>query len=84
MRRATITLPDDLEAELEAYLAAQDASPSLTGLVEAALRRYLQEKRLEARQHQPGAGRLRVTPATRGSGAADASLEHDRYLAEET
>jgi metal-responsive CopG/Arc/MetJ family transcriptional regulator len=83
MKRATITLPDDLQAELEAYLAAQDAAPSLTGLVEAALRRYLQEKRLEARQYQPVAGPLRITPAKRGSGVADTSLEHDRYLTEE-
>jgi metal-responsive CopG/Arc/MetJ family transcriptional regulator len=82
VRRATITLPDDLEAELESYLAAQDAAPSLTGLVEAALRRYLQEKRLEVRQYQPAAGPLRITPARRGSGGADASLAHDRYLAE--
>jgi metal-responsive CopG/Arc/MetJ family transcriptional regulator len=80
MKRATITLPDDLEADLEAYLAAQDAAPSLTGLVEAALRRYLKEKRLEARQHQPAAGPLRITPARRGSGGADASVQHDRYL----
>jgi metal-responsive CopG/Arc/MetJ family transcriptional regulator len=82
VRRATITLPDDLEAELESYLETQDAVPSLTGLVEAALRRYLQDKRLEARQYQPAAGPLRVTPARRGSGAANASLQHDRYLTE--
>lgn len=45
MRRATITLPDDLETELESYLATQDAPPSLTALVQAALRRYLEEAR---------------------------------------
>ncbi|HEY6320640.1 MAG TPA: hypothetical protein VJA16_03660 [Thermoanaerobaculia bacterium] len=76
MRRATITLPDDLEAELESYLAAQDAAPSLTRLVEAALRRYLHDQRLEARQYRPPQGRLRITPASRGSGAADATLDH--------
>jgi hypothetical protein len=83
MRRATITLPDDLEAELEAYLETQDAAPSLTGLVEAALRRYLQEKRLEARQYRPPASPLRITPADVGSGSSDVALQHDRYLAEE-
>jgi metal-responsive CopG/Arc/MetJ family transcriptional regulator len=82
MRRATITLPDDLEAEMESYLETQDAPPSLTGLVEAALRRYLQEKRLEARQYRPPAGPLRITPSEQGSGATDVALEHDRYLAE--
>jgi hypothetical protein len=45
MRRATITLPDDLEAEIEAYLAKQEAPPSLTSLVQAALRRLLRESR---------------------------------------
>lgn len=45
MRRATITLPDDLEAEVEAYLGAQAAPPSLTALVQAALRRFLGERR---------------------------------------
>lgn len=44
MRRATITLPDDLEADLDAYLASRDAPPSLTSLVQAALRRYLEEE----------------------------------------
>jgi len=45
MRRATITLTDDLETDLEAYLATQDAPPSLTALIQAALRRYLEEAR---------------------------------------
>lgn len=83
MRRATITLPDDLEAELDSYLETQDAAPSLTGLVVVALRRYLEDKRLETRQYQPPAGPLRITPAERGSGAADTSLDHDRYLADD-
>jgi hypothetical protein len=82
MRRATITLPDDLEAELESYLETQDAAPSLTSLIEAALRRYLREKQLEARQYRAPAGPLRITPAKKGSGAADVALEHDRYFAE--
>jgi hypothetical protein len=73
MRRATITLPDDLEAEIESYVAAQDATPSLTSLVEEALRWYLQ---LEERQYRPPEGRLRITPASQGSAATDASPEH--------
>lgn len=82
MKRATITIPDDLEAELNSYMAAQDAAPSLTSLVEAALRRFLQEKRLEIRQYQAPRGPFRVTPAPKGSGKRDVSLKHDRYLAE--
>jgi hypothetical protein len=56
----------------------------LTNLVEAALRRYLQDKRLEARQYSPPEGPLRITPAKKGSGASDVALEHDRYLTETT
>jgi hypothetical protein len=80
MRRVTITLPDDLEAELKSYLAVQDSAPSLTSLVQAALRRYLRATRLEARQYRPPVERLRITPASKGSGAAGASLDPDRYL----
>lgn len=53
MKRATITLPDDLETELEAYLATRDAPPSLTALMQAALRLYLEE----ARPGHRGSGR---------------------------
>lgn len=80
MRRATVTIPDDLETELNRYLKAQDAPPSLTGLVEAALRRFLEEKRLESRQHRPARRPFSITPAERGSGHHDVSIEHDRYL----
>lgn len=44
MKRATITLSDELEAEVEEYLAAQPAPPSLTSLVQAALRSFLTER----------------------------------------
>jgi hypothetical protein len=43
MKRATITIPDDLESEMGSYMKAQDAPPSLNGIVEAALRRFLEE-----------------------------------------
>lgn len=41
MRRATITLPDDLDRELEAFRSSQSGRPSLTSLAEMALRRFL-------------------------------------------
>lgn len=80
MKRATITIPDDLEEELEAFLRAQDAVPSLTSVVQAALRRYLEERRLEAREFRAPRGPLRITPATEGSGGDDGSVHHDRHL----
>lgn len=44
MKRATITLTDELEAELEAYRAGQEVPPSLTSLVQVALRSFLAER----------------------------------------
>lgn len=78
MRRATITLPDDLGHAVEKYVQTQEASPALTTVVQAALREFLQ-KRGFLRQAQP----LKITPAPRGSGRTDVSVEHDRYFAED-
>jgi hypothetical protein len=83
MKRATITIPDDLESEMGSYMKAQDAPPSLNGIVEAALRRFLEEKRLESRQYRPPRRPFSITPAEKGSGRRDVSAEHDRYLAED-
>lgn len=44
MRRATISLPDDLTRAVESYIDAQDAPPTLTAVMQAALRRYLAEE----------------------------------------
>lgn len=41
MRRATITVPDELDRALSEFMAAQAARPSLTSVVEAALVAYL-------------------------------------------
>ncbi len=44
MKRATITLNDELERAVDAYLRDQEARPSLTAVVQAALRQYLSER----------------------------------------
>jgi hypothetical protein len=44
MKRATITLPDELEEALEAYRRSQDLPLSLTALTQAALRKYLEKR----------------------------------------
>ena len=82
MRRATITLPDDLNDQLETYLAGQEAPPSLTSIVQAALRRFLAEQQLARWQYQPPNRPLHFTPSPVGSGRSDVSLDHDRYLTE--
>jgi len=77
MKRATMTLPDNLAKAMERYLAAQEAPPTLTTVVQAALRQYLGERGfLRTRKT------LEITPARKGSGRSDVSRQHDRYLAE--
>ncbi len=76
MRRATVTIPDDLASAVERYVRAQEARPPLTAIVQAALRQYLAERGY-LRAGRP----LRITPARRGSGRHDVSRAHDRYLA---
>jgi hypothetical protein len=76
MRRATVTIPDDLAKAVESYVRAQEARPALTAVVQVALRQYLTE-----RGYLRVAGPLRITPAKRGSGRRDVSQAHDRYLA---
>jgi len=77
MKRATITLPDDLAVVVDEYLRAQDAPPALTKLMQAALREYLRERGFP-RPFRP----LKITPAPRGSGISDVSVNHDKYFAE--
>ena len=77
MKRSTITLPDDLAADLHAWTLRQDAEPTLTAVVQAALREYL-ARRGATRPVKP----FHVTPARKGSGRRDVSRRHDEYLAD--
>jgi hypothetical protein len=75
MRRATITLPDDLAEATENYLRAQEAPPALTTIMQTALREYLRERGfLRVRRT------LKIRPAKRGSGRSDVSQNHDLYF----
>jgi hypothetical protein len=49
VKRISVTLDDDLEIALDAYISAQEARPSLTAVVQAAIREFLS-----------GRGRLRT------------------------
>ena len=77
MKRATVTIPDDLAEAVEQYTRAQEAAPALTAIVQAALRDYLRERGF-LREYRS----LKITPAPRGSGRSDVSVNHDRYFAE--
>ena len=76
MKRATVTIPDDLAEAVESYVHAQEARPALTAVIQAALRQYLADRGY-LRARRP----LRITPAKHGSGRRDVSQAHDRYLA---
>jgi len=75
MKRATVTFPDDLAKAMDDYLQSQDAPPSLTTVMQAALREYLRERGF-LREFRP----LKITPAKKGSGRSDVSQNHDLYL----
>ena len=72
-----MTIPDDLEEAVERYVQSQEAPPSLTTLVQVALRQYLQD-----RGFFRGRRTLQITPSKKGSGHRSVSSEHDRYLAD--
>jgi hypothetical protein len=44
MRRASITIPDELEQALERYRGDLEVPPSLASVVQTALGRYLEER----------------------------------------
>jgi len=76
MKRATITIQDDLETVLDSYVKSQEVPPTLTALVQAALGEFLAR-----RGAAPPANPLRITPAKKGSGKSDISRRHDEYFA---
>jgi len=75
MKRATVTLPDDLAEAVDNYLQAQEAPPALTTVVQIALRDYLGQRGFLVSRRP-----FRMTPVGR-SGRSDISREHDAYLA---
>ena len=77
MKHTTITIPDELQRALTAYCQDQEIAPTLTAVMQEALRDYLAE-----RGYLPPARPLRISPAEQGSGKGDVSTAHDRYLAE--
>ena len=77
MKRARISINDELEEAIDSYRKQQDPPPALTALVQAALREFLTHRGCVA-----PAVRLKITPARKGSGKSDVSIHHDRYFAE--
>ena len=80
MKRATITLTDELETELNAFLKDRQPRPSLTALFQAALRQYLENQKWLEREYRPPLRPLSISVAEQGSGNTDVSIRHDSYL----
>ncbi len=80
MRRATITIPDDLEHELNKFMTTQDTPPSLTNIMQSALRHYLDQRKWSQRNYRAAKQPLVIPAADKGSGKNDISAEHDKYL----
>lgn len=62
MRRAAVTIGDDIEAQLDAWMLRQDAAPPLTAVVRTALKEFLALRGFAA----PSA-KLQITPSSTGS-----------------
>ena len=76
MKRATITLPDDLPEAVDHDLRAQEIPPSLTAIAQTGLREYLR-----GRGFLPARRLLKIGPAKRESGRSDVTENHDFSLA---
>ena len=74
--RATITIGDELEAQLESWMSRQAAAPALDAVVQSALKEFL-----ALRDFSTQPRKLQITPGSKGSGAHDVSVAHDSYLA---
>ena len=70
MKRATITLPDDLEQALEQFVEEQEVPVQLTAVVQAAVREYLGE-----RGYLETSSPLRIHPANRDRPFTSAASE---------
>jgi hypothetical protein len=75
MKRATMSFPDELAVALEEYRSSQENPPSLTKIVQSAVREYLRERGFLRPRRA-----LKLT-ALGSSGRRDVSKNHDLYLA---
>jgi metal-responsive CopG/Arc/MetJ family transcriptional regulator len=81
MRQATVILSDELEKKVDTFLGGQESSSDFAALVEAALRRYLEDAEWSRRGFTPPSKALAITPAAQGSGTTDTARHHDEVLA---
>lgn len=79
MRRATVTIPDELERSLASYREDQEFPPSLAALVQAALKEYLLQRGYSSSGDEPaGPTVYEDAPAVRGDRTASQMVLEDR------
>jgi hypothetical protein len=77
MESINITLPDELGDALNSYI--REVSLPANAIVETALKEFLTQRGYLPPQRQS----LHLTPAPKGSGFQDTSVNHDKILAEQ-
>ena len=82
-KRFTITVPDDLEVELDLYLRGQNPEPALTKIAESALRYFLSNQKWVERGLRPAAKPFHITSITPDDNESTISVNHDEYLAKQ-
>ncbi|WP_017656056.1 hypothetical protein [Fortiea contorta] len=79
MQSFNITLPDAIANALSAYIQDQKVSLPANVVAEAALEDFLSQRGYLPPRKQG----LSLTPAPKGSGFKDTSVNHDKILAEQ-
>ncbi len=76
MKRATITIPDDLESRIKEYARSQEDNTSLSAVVRAALEEYL-----DNHERSSASWLLSFTPIEEkdDAGEPDVGVNHDTY-----
>lgn len=81
MRRATITIPEELEGALESYRRDLELSPSLAAVMQAALKEYLYQRGYDSSEDRPARSwpsMYEDAPTLKGKKTASEIVAEDR------
>lgn len=81
MRRATVTIPEELEVALESYRRDLEVPPSFAAVMQAALKEYLHQRGYvsdEGRSSNEVPSMYEAAPANRGDKTAAEIVLEDR------
>lgn len=81
MKRATVTIPDELEGSLESYRSDLELSPSLAAVMQAALKEYLSQRGYSSSENHSARSKPSMyedAPSLRGEETAAKIVVEDR------